>query len=166
VAYALASDTVIGVVRAWAIARQRALHERLADDEVTPLAIVGGLLLWLLRLGLAPASTLSGFRTWVLEECPVAPGRRAYRAAPYTAPAKVSGRPALSRPAATKPRTGTKTAAFLALVVGRHGPLATVPVGEVSRICMELAPQAGLNTGAARAALRKAVLAARDAGSK
>ena len=76
VAYALASDTAIGVVRAWTLARQKALHEALAGDEATPLAIVGGLLLWLLRLAVAPVSTLAGFRAWVVEECPVAPGRR------------------------------------------------------------------------------------------
>ena len=76
VAYALASDTLIGVVRAWAIARHQHLAATLAADEATPLAIPGGLLLWLLRLALAPASTLAGFRAWVLEECPVAPGRR------------------------------------------------------------------------------------------
>ena len=75
VAYALASDTAIGVVRAWAIARQKALNVALAEDEATPLAVLGGLLLWLLRLGIAPVSTLAGFRAWVLEECPVAPGR-------------------------------------------------------------------------------------------
>ena len=73
VAYALASDTLIGVVRAQALA----LHHHLADETATPLAILGGLILWLLRLTLAPASTLAGFRAWVLEECPVAPGRRA-----------------------------------------------------------------------------------------
>ena len=56
VAYALASDTAIGVIRAWTIARARQLREDLADDEATPLAIVGGLLLWLLRLALAPVS--------------------------------------------------------------------------------------------------------------
>ena len=79
VAYALASDTLIGVVRAWALAR----HQHLTADAATPLAILGGLLLWLLRLALAPASTLAGFRAWVLAECPVAPGRRpAPRAAP------------------------------------------------------------------------------------
>jgi hypothetical protein len=44
---------------------------------VTPLAIVGALCLWLLRLALAPRSTLGGFRRWVTEECPVAPGRTA-----------------------------------------------------------------------------------------
>src|SRR5262249_29008351 len=72
VAYALASDTLIGVVRAWALAR----HQHLTADAGTPLAIVGGLALWLLRLALAPASTLAGFRAWVLAECPVAPGPR------------------------------------------------------------------------------------------
>jgi hypothetical protein len=51
--YALASDTLIGVVRAWAIARTQHTGEVLADDEATPMAIIGGLFLWLLR-------TLSG----------------------------------------------------------------------------------------------------------
>jgi hypothetical protein len=41
------------------------------------LAPRGGLIMWLLRLTLAPVFTLTGFRAWVLEECPVAPGRRA-----------------------------------------------------------------------------------------
>ena len=82
IAYALASDTLIGVVRAWALARQQHLTTALAADAATPLAIVGGLILWLLRLALAPASTLAGFRAWVLAECPVAPGRRAPRPAP------------------------------------------------------------------------------------
>jgi hypothetical protein len=59
-AYALASDTLIGAVRAWALAR----HQYLTGDAGTPLAILGGLLLWLLRLALAPASTLAGFRAW------------------------------------------------------------------------------------------------------
>ena len=68
VAYALASDTLISVVRV--------RHQHLADEAATPMAILGGLLLWLLRLALAPASTLAGFRAWVLAECPVAPGRR------------------------------------------------------------------------------------------
>src|SRR6516165_5718764 len=77
VAYALASDTLIGVVRAWVIARQRQLGERLAEDQATPLAGLGGLALWVLRLGMAPVSTLAGFRAWVVEECPLAPGRRA-----------------------------------------------------------------------------------------
>jgi hypothetical protein len=77
--YAFASDTLIMVIRAHALARQQDLAERLADDdgEATPLAIAGAFCLWLLRLALAPWSTLAGFRTWVVEECPVAPGRTA-----------------------------------------------------------------------------------------
>ena len=33
IAYALASDTAIGVIRAWALARERELGEALAEDE-------------------------------------------------------------------------------------------------------------------------------------
>ena len=59
-AYALASDTLIGVVRAWAIARHQHLGTALAADAPTPLTVLGGLALWLVRLALAPASTLAG----------------------------------------------------------------------------------------------------------
>jgi hypothetical protein len=150
VAYALASDTLIGVVRAWALARHQQQSATLAEREATPLAVLGGLLLWLLRLALAPVSTLAGFRAWVLEECPVAPGRRA-------AP------PVPDRPgSATVPRKATKTARFLSLAAERHGPLASIPLDRVAAISAALAPAVGLNPGAARAALRKAVLAARN----
>ena len=151
IAYALASDTLIGVVRAWALARHQQQAAALADQEATPLAMLGGLLLWLLRLALAPASTLAGFRAWVLEQCPVAPGRRA-------APPPVPDRPG----SATVPRKATKTARFLSLVAERNGPLAAIPLDRVAAISAALAPAAGLNPGAARAALRKAVLAARN----
>jgi Protein of unknown function (DUF2637) len=147
IAYALASDTLIGVVRAWTLARQHHLATALAADAATPLAVAGGLILWLLRLALAPASTVSGFRAWVLAECPVAPGRRAPRPAP--APQTV-------------PRKATKTARFLSLVTERNGPLASISLDRVAAISAALAPQVGLNTGAARTALRKAVLAARN----
>jgi hypothetical protein len=160
VAYALASDTLIGVVRAWAIARHQARDERL-DDEATPLAAIGGLILWLLRLVLAPASTLGGFRAWVVEVCPIAPGRRA----PRPAPAHTSAAPPTAitaRQQTGRSRGQTKTARFLALAAQRHGPLATIPLDGVAKISAELAPQVGLNTGAARTALRRAVLAAQD----
>jgi hypothetical protein len=145
IAYALASDTLVGVVRAWALARHRELHVALAAEEATPLVIVGGLILWLLRLALAPASTLAGFRAWVLAECPVAPARR-------SAPS----------PHGAGVRCQTKTSRFLSLVTERHGPLAAIPLDRVAGISAALAPQADLNTGAARTALRKAVLAARN----
>jgi hypothetical protein len=146
-AYALASDTLIGVVRARALARHLQLGTALAADTATPLAVLGGLARWLLRLALAPASTLAGFRAWVLQECPVAPGRRALAPGPAPAP---------------PPRKATKTARFLAMATERHGPLASLPLDAVARISADLAPRTGLHPGAARAALRKAVLAARN----
>ena len=73
VAYALASDTLISVVRTAALARHQDLGAAMAPEERTPLAALGGLVLWLLRLALAPVSTLAGFRAWVVGECPVAP---------------------------------------------------------------------------------------------
>jgi len=158
VAYALASDTLIGVVRAAAIARRQHPGTALAAEQPTPLALLGGLVLWLLRLALAPASTLAGFRAWVLEECPVAPGRRAPRQAPEP-------RPAPSPPPARVPRP-TKTARFLNLVTERSGPLASIPLERVAGIAAEVAPKADLNAGAARAALRRAVLAARNGGPR
>jgi hypothetical protein len=154
VAYALASDTLISVVRAWAIGRPQHLGTALAADAPTPLAILGGLGLWLLRLALAPASTLAGFRAWVLAECPVAPGRRAHPALPDKArPGRESG---------TVPRKATKTAHFLDLAAERYGPLASIPLSRVAAISADLAPVVGLNPGAARTALRKAVLAAQN----
>ncbi|MGO8883265.1 MAG: hypothetical protein ACLPUO_06990 [Streptosporangiaceae bacterium] len=166
VAYALASDTAIGVVRAWTIARQKALTGELAaDDDATPLALLGALLLWLLRLIVAPASTLAGFRAWVVEECPVAPGRHAQprqRAArAVVAPPHANASPAGSRPRTSGggARAGTKTSRFLDLVVSRYGPLEAFPVADVSRVASELAPQAGLHAGAARSVLRRHVLA-------
>jgi hypothetical protein len=168
IAYALASDTAIGVVRAWTIARQKALNEALADDGTSPLAIVGGLLLWMLRLTLAPASTLSGFRRWVIDECPSAPGRRAAIADPGQAvhltpdhSTAVAAR-RTRRTSATRTGSATKTARFLALVVDRHGPLAGFPITNVSRVCTELAPEVRLNVGAARTALRRHVQAAQN----
>jgi hypothetical protein len=157
IAYALASDTLIGVVRAWALARHQQQAAALADQEATPLAVLGGLILWVLRLALAPASTLAGFRAWVLEECPVAPGRRA-----AARPALPPDRDRPGRGRGTVPRKATKTARFLSLVTERHGPLASIPLDRVAAISAAQAPAAGLNTGAARAALRKAVLSARN----
>jgi hypothetical protein len=148
VAYALASDMLITVVRAAALARHQALGVALVPEERTPLAALGGLVLWLLRLALAPVSTLAGFRAWVVGECPVAPGRR---------PA-----PGLRSAPGPHPRKATKTARFLILVTERHGPLAQVPLDAVAGIAAALAPDVDLNPGSARAALRKAVLAARN----
>jgi hypothetical protein len=169
-AYALASDTLIGVVRAWVLTRHPG--PAALTEEVTLLAVAGGLMLWLLRLTMAPASTLTGFRAWVLEECPVAPGRRAANSAlpaagsaPVVSPATPS-RDAAAPSRGSGPRGGTKTARFLALVTEHHGPLAAIPLASVARIAAQVAPQVDLNAGAARAALRRAVLAAQDGGQR
>jgi hypothetical protein len=172
-AYALASDTLIGVVRAGALARRN--PERPGGvAEVSFLAALGGLTLWLLRLCVAPRSTAAGFRRWVLEECPVAPGRPAPPPAPSPDPGRPGddlpgGRTAEDRdgprrpgrlPRAAARARDSKTSRFLALVAEEHGPLAAIPLASVARICGASAPRVGLHAGSARAALRRAVLAA------
>ena len=143
-----------GVVRSAAIARHQDLGAAMAPEERTLLAALGGLVLWLLRLALAPVSTLAGFRAWVVGECPVAPGRR---------PAPAPGPAGSPHPAGVAEKV-TKTARFLSLVTERHGSLASIPLDAVAGIAATLAPLAELNTGSARTALRKAVLAARNGG--
>ena len=80
-------------------------------------------------------------------------------------PPRPPGPAAPSRPGrgrGTVPRKATKTARFLDLVTERHGSLASIPLDATAPIASALAPQAGLHPGAARTALRKAVLAARN----
>ena len=173
--YALASDTLIGVIRASVLAGQGR-----TDDGRTMLDVFGGLLLWVLRLTLAPPSTLAGFRRWVVDSCPVAPGLTAAVIAPNVAalPAAPETPGSAAIPAidpepeaqakATSPvrrRGESKTARFLALVRDRHGELADIDPAKVGRIASDLAPEVGLNAGAARAALRPRVLAARGGAS-
>src|SRR5512142_3272977 len=177
--YALASDTLIGAIRTTVLAKAGR-----QDRERTILAVLGGLLLWTLRLSLAPRSTLGGFRTWVIEAAPVAPGRTAPAAAAapivaaLPAASETPGGTAITSIAPDRPETPapggraaqpvrrrasrgeSKTARFLALVVERYGDLAGIDPDKVSRISSELAPEAGLNVGAARSALRPRVLAA------
>ena len=115
-----------------------------------------------IRAPQAPVSTLTGFRTWVLEECPVAPGRRAPRT---PVPPVLPSRPVPSPYGAGVPNQ-TKTARFLDLVTERHGPLASLPLDAVAQIASSLAPDVDLNPGSARAALRRAVLAAQNGGKR
>ena len=53
--------------------RPRPAPAATSPPDATPLAALGRLALWLLRLALAPASTLAGFRAWVLAQCPAHP---------------------------------------------------------------------------------------------
>jgi len=151
--YALASDTLIAVVRAQAVARQRAGNTGLGDDAPDLLAALGGTALWLLRLLLAGPSTLRGFRAWVIEECPVAPGRKA---APEdrSLPA-VKATPALTTPSAQsrrrrrQDRLPTKRDRLVSLADERRD-LARIPLGEVSRLATVLAREIGYSAGTAR----------------
>jgi hypothetical protein len=151
--YALASDTLIGVVRAWAIARTQHTGEVLADEEATPMAIIGGLVLWLLRLALAPASTITGFRRWALEECPIAPGRKA---AP-PAPARPDGKPPPAKPPGRRPagrlngRPG-KQDRLLALAGQRHD-LTSLSLKQVSGIANTISAEVDLSPGTGRRVL-------------
>jgi hypothetical protein len=156
--YALASDTLIGVVRARALARMTADGQVLAADEATPLAAAAALLLWLLRLSLAPASTLSGFRQWVVQECPVAPGRRATpdgRVPPALTPVDVPRRSPAGAPAG-------KQDLLIALAAQRHD-LARLPIEQVARLAADIAEEVNLHPGTARRVLRAHVLRLQDA---
>jgi hypothetical protein len=154
--YALASDTLIGVVRAWAVARTGQAGQAIEDDA-TPMAIVGGLILWVLRLALAPPSTLTGFRRWALEECPVAPGRKVPSRSPVPVPLPPGDpRPAPRPPAGGRPsrsrRTPGKQDRMIALAAERH-ELATLPLRQVSGIANQIAAEVSLSPGTARRVL-------------
>jgi hypothetical protein len=148
--YALASDTLIGVIRAWAIARLRRDGEVLADVEATPMAIIGGLFLWLLRLALAPLSTTAGFRRWVLEECPIAPGRKAARPRAKRDPASQPRRRPRFPTGRTRPPG--KQARMIALAGQRHD-LTSVPLKQVSGIANTIGAEVNLSPGTARRVL-------------
>jgi hypothetical protein len=150
--YALASDTLIGVIRAWVIATTRHTGHALADDEATPMAVIGGLVLWLLRLALAPASTLSGFRRWALDECPIAPGRKA-TPTPARAPVPHPRRQHQPNPSRTR-RTNRpgKQDRLISLADQRHD-LSTVPLTQVSQIANTIGAEVSLSPGTARRVL-------------
>ena len=88
IAYALASDTLIGVVRAWTLARQQHLTTALAADAATPLAIAR-------RADLVAAAPGPGPR--------LHPGR-----VPRLGPGRMPGRPRPPRPAAVSWPSGPR----------------------------------------------------------
>src|SRR4029077_7348901 len=102
--------------------------------------------------------TAAGLRRRLLLKTPL-PAPRAPAVVPAPQPAAIGGKRGRGGR-----RAGSKTARFLALVEQRHGPLADFPPERVARTCTELAPEVGRDAGAARTALRRAVLAAQDGG--
>ena len=143
---AVVADRVVSVVR----------RHVLGEDERSPWQAAAPLVLYALRLVLALPSTAAGLRRWLLLKTPLP-------AASVPAMPLMPQQTAISgRRGPNGPRAESKTARFLALVTERHGPLADFPPERVSRTCAELAPEVGLDIGAARTALRRAVLAAQD----
>jgi hypothetical protein len=131
-------------------------------DGRSPWAVAGRVTLWLLRAVLDPWPTARGVRRMVLAATPLpAPAPKAAITADVTT-AEVT--PETTRGASLRP--GSKTAQFIDLVTERYGPLAQVPVGDVSRISAELAPEVDLNAGSARTVLRARVLAAQNNGGE
>jgi hypothetical protein len=143
---AVVADRVVSVAR----------RHVLGEDERSPWLAAASVALYTLRLALALPSTAAGLRRWLLLKTPLP-------AATPPAVASASQRKAITgRRGSAGPRAESKTARFLALVEQRHGPLSAFPPERVSAICTELAPEVGLDAGAARTALRRAVLTARD----
>jgi hypothetical protein len=173
VIYALASDTLIGVIRAYVIAQHKRLHVTLADDGITPLQLAAAVLLWLLRLAWAPPSTIRGFTRWV-KSLPTAPPMRPQAAADAPPEVTAAGPKAVNGPDrerlaianSRRPREGTKQEQFLTLVIARYGPLTEFDIKAVSRAAAELAPEAELHPGTARKILRAQVLAAQNGDAK
>lgn len=160
--YALASDTLIGVVRGQAVARLRADGPGLGDDGPDLLGALGGVTLWALRLALAGPSTLRGFRTWVIEECPVAPGRKARPEDQPPATGSVTPGPTRElAPAGQHQRRRmegmpTKRDRLVSLA-GERRDLAGMPLGEVSGLATGLAREIGYSAGTARRELLRHV---------
>jgi len=118
----------------------------------SPWAASGRVVLYLLRVVLAPPSTLAGGRQLVLQATPM----------PTAAVQAIEASSAVPPDLQVSNRPETKTGRFLALVTDQHGPLSEFPLDAVSRVACELAPQVDLDPGAARTALRKNVLQAQN----
>ena len=148
IAYALASDTLIAVVRAWTSpapaperrARRRHGHPAGHPRRPDPVAAAPG-----------PGPRLH-------------PGR-----VPRLGPGRMPGRPRPPRPGpapptARWPRSGARPRRPASFPWSPNGTALSPPSPWIASppISAALAPQADLNTGAARTALRKAVLAAQN----
>jgi hypothetical protein len=149
------------------------------EDEKSPfvllakaLAKVGKLLaiviLYTLRLILAPIETPKGLRRIVLNATPLpepAPVVRLHDRtivqpkAVSVAHAALEARE-LKQAGPRGPRGSSKSAALIKAVIDKYGPLAEFQLDRVSPVCTELAPAVGMDAGWARTVLRKAVLAA------
>jgi hypothetical protein len=157
VLFAITSDRLVSVIRRSALGPKAD-----ADSQRSAWRVAGLAALYVLRLTVAPPSTVKGARRALLNATPLPEPARAALPAAAKAVAD-SPRPVRKARRARGSKGGpTKTQRFLGLVAERHGPLAAFPLADVSRIATTLAPEVDLHPGSARSALRAAVLAARD----
>jgi hypothetical protein len=167
--YAFASDTLIGVIRAYVLAKLGK-----TDDDRTMLDVFGQVALYLLRFMLALPSTASGLRRQVLIMTPLPTASTAAlspavpNVAALPAAPKTPGSAAISntgpdpeapggvtRPAGpARPRGGSKRAQLIAAyealagIDARYGDRS-----KASQVARELAAEAGMQWGSARTAL-------------
>jgi hypothetical protein len=168
---ALVVDRVVSVVRR---------HYWDEDDSGSAWSQLGRVMLYTLRLLVAFPSTCAGARRYILAKTPLpaAPAKvikvradmdpqavRQPKGQPaWLANAKVTALPLPPGNQGTKtftPRPGTKTAHLIKLAAERHGgSLTAIPIDHTSAIATAISKEIGLNDGAARTALKKAVKAA------
>jgi hypothetical protein len=148
VLFAITSDRLVSVVRRSALGPGAD-----AESQRSAWRTAGVAVLYLLRLIVAPPSTIIGARRSLLNAAPL-PHSEAARALP---PPDSDRKPRKPR---TPKRSQSKTAIFLERVTEVYGPLSAFPLEKVGPVSAELAPGTRLDPGAARTALRKAVLAA------
>jgi len=129
------------------------------------MAIIGGLFLWLLRLALAPPSTIAGFRRWTLDECPVAPGRKAPRPA-TTAPTRPACRPQDGSRSPARRDAGPGKQARLLALAGQRYELTALPLRQVSGIANQIGAEVDLSPGTARRVLLAHVRALQNGSSQ
>ena len=171
VAYAVTSDTLIGVLRSWTMARQREINADLAEDDSTPLAVLGKAVLYTARFAVAPRSTAKGARQAILNAAPVPSAPQPERPVMFPLPVIGATQPVTARPepAALPPartrRTGatrsgqstskatgnrvTKKSQLIKLATDKHG-LTELPLDAVSKLATRLAAEVGMNAGTAR----------------
>jgi hypothetical protein len=132
-------------------------------------AFVGVIVLYVLRLVLAPVETPKGLRRMVLNATPLPAAPVVLVDVVHAQPKAISvARAAIeaNRTAAKGksgprgPRSDSKATKLVAAVEAKYGALAQFPLDRVSPVCAELAPTVGMDAGWARTVLRKAVLAA------
>jgi len=155
--YAVASDTLIAVIRAFT-----------AQHEEGPMVRLGRAFRWLLlcslRLLLAFPSTFSTFRQWVIEE---GPRGRTHKALP---PGRRPDTPRPAKPAATGNTDGARDAPpgkqqLMIEAAGKLADLSSIPLTEVPKVAGEAAEMVGLHPGTGRRVLRRHVLTLQAAGT-